>query len=558
VRNASARLFRVILAASLSVCALLYFLWSWRWPLVGDASLIHYMGWLIERGWAPYREIGDMNMPGSYLIELAAMHLFGMGDLAWRIFDFTLMGAAGASFFVITRRVGSSDSGAPFMTASSSWVGSQDGWLAGLFAACLFLLVHGRDGLAEGGQRDLTMAVCLIVATAFLFVAIRREWPWAAAAFGLFSGFALTIKPTALPLTLAQLLLAGYVLRGRGRQGEISHLRWLGYAAGSLAGYLLAPGVALIFLIRERALAAFIANLHGLVLYYSGLGHKPLGFLLLHSVSPLLPLVLLWLAVLALRRLSLNWERVALLCGVLFGLISYLVQARGFPYYRYTLLIFLLPLMAVDFTRAAQTELSNLWRNAAHIQRIKAAQWLALGALAYGGLVLAPQSAVLMHRYRWWETDFISSLQQNLVALGGQRLSGHIQCIDSISGCGNVLYRMRLEPANGLLVDFPLFGADDVPFVQQTRARFAAAINASPPQVLVISSALYVDGPGEYRKLDRWPAFQSFLADHYTLQTEWSPSRTARWWSREETPASYRIYVLRAYDSSRTLGTTLH
>jgi len=72
----------VALAASLSVCALLFFVWSWHWPLVGDASLIHYIGWLIGRGWAPYREIGDMNMPGSYLIEMAAMHLFGMGAYA--------------------------------------------------------------------------------------------------------------------------------------------------------------------------------------------------------------------------------------------------------------------------------------------------------------------------------------------------------------------------------------------------------------------------------------------------------------------------------------------
>ena len=42
-----------------------------------------------------------------------------------------------------------------------------------------------------------------------------------------------------------------------------------------------------------------------------------------------------------------------------------------------------------------------------------------------------------------------------------------------------------------------------------------------------------------------WPAFKAFLADDYTLETEWTPSRIARWWSREETPASYRIYVLR-------------
>ena len=95
------RLTRLTVAASLTLSALLYFLWSWRWPLVGDASLIHYIAFLIERGWAPYRDLGDMNMPGSYLIEMAAMRVFGLGDLAWRIFDFTLMAAASAAFFVI-------------------------------------------------------------------------------------------------------------------------------------------------------------------------------------------------------------------------------------------------------------------------------------------------------------------------------------------------------------------------------------------------------------------------------------------------------------------------
>src|SRR5258708_5715515 len=112
-----ARLFHAALAASLTVSALLYFLWSWRWPLVGDASLMHYIAFLIERGWAPYRELGDMNMPGSYLIELAAMHLFGTGALAWRLFDFTLLALASASFFAITK-----SPGAPSMTASSSSV----------------------------------------------------------------------------------------------------------------------------------------------------------------------------------------------------------------------------------------------------------------------------------------------------------------------------------------------------------------------------------------------------------------------------------------------------
>jgi hypothetical protein len=532
----SARTLRVALAASLSLSALLFFLWSWRWPLVGDASLIHYIGWLIERGWVPYRDLGDMNMPGSYLIEIAAMHVFGMGDLAWRLFDFALMLAAAAAFFVIARH---KNTAATSMTTSSSWVGADNGRLATLFAACLFILIHGRDGLAEGGQRDLTMAVCLIVATAFLFVAIRRDWLWAAATFGLFSGVALAIKPTAIILSLVQLLLAAAVLRHSRRN---VYARLLVPAA---LAWLIAPAISLIFLLREHAVAAFLAGFHGIIPYYASLGHRPLGFILLHSLSPLLPLVLLWIALLALNGLLFNddaesprnWERIALLAGVFFGLINCVVQARALPYYRYPLLVFLLPLMALDFMCAAQTQRDGLWR-------AKFSRWLAVAALCFGGFFLAPQSAVLIHRYRWWQTDFISSLHQNLDALGGQRLSGHIQCIDSISGCGNVLYRMRLEPSTGVLSDFLLFGPDDVPIVRQTRTQFSAAIQANPPQVIVVTSHLHMDGPDEYRKLDRWPAFQSFLTANYTLQTEWSPTRTARWWSREETPASYRIYVL--------------
>jgi hypothetical protein len=197
--------------------------------------------------------------------------------------------------------------------------------------------------------------------------------------------------------------------------------------------------------------------------------------------------------------------------------------------------------MALDFTRALRTPAVTL--------RAKSAAILAVIALSFGGFFLAPQSALLIHRYRWWETDFISSLQQNLTSLGGPALSGHIQCIDSISGCDTVLYRMRLEQSTGLLADYVLFGPDTVPVIRETRQWFAADLLANPPQVIVVSSWLHFDGPGNYRKLDRWPALADFLSTRYTLQTEWTPYRTNKWWGREETPASYRIYVLRPTSS---------
>jgi len=581
------RLFRIALAVSLTVSALLYFLWSWRWPLVGDASLIHYIVFLAGHGMAPYRDLGDMNMPGSYLVEAAAMRVFGPGDLAWRLFDFTQLGVATASYFVIADRsgapsmtalsswvgtmdrpgapsmtvspswVGTTDrSGAPSMTALSSWVGTMDrpgapsmtalsSWvgtmesrLAALFAASLFILIHGRDGLAQGGQRDLSLAVLLLAATACLFVAVRCSISWGSATFGLLSGIALTIKPTALPVTLALLLIAIVELRRRSRP-------WLGYAVFAAAGLLVAPAVALVFLVRQHALAAFVAGFHGIVPYYASLGHRPLGYLLLHSLSPLLPVVLLWLALLALcsrqqKKTPFDWERVALLSGAAFGLISYIIQARGLPYYRYPFLAFLLPLIAIDLTRILETPL----RETAGI-RPRAAFGLAIVALAVGGLFLAPQSALHIHRFRWWDTGLTAALEQDLDAIGGPALSGHVQCIDSVSGCGATLYRMRLVQSTGVLSDFLLFGPDNVPVVRQTRAQFAHVVLTNPPWVIVVTSHLHIDGPERYEKLARWPMFNDLLATRYVLARQWTPPHTVRWWDREELPAGYRIYVLR-------------
>jgi hypothetical protein len=549
------RLVRLGLAASLSLSTLLALVWSWHWPLVGDASLIHYISFLIERGWAPYRNLGDMNMPGSFLIELAAMHLFGMGARAWRLFDFSLLALASAAFFAILNR--------PSGRQNDRTMG-RGNWFAALFASALFALIHLRDGLAQGGQRDLTMAVCLLGATAFLLTALRGRSRWAGAAFGLLSGVGFTIKPTTALFTVAQMLLAAYWLRRSNRgpahekaQSDSGHRAIIGVFPAAAAGYLIAPGVVLLFLLRENALAAFFAGFHGIVPYYASLGHRPLTYILVHSVSPVISLVILWIVALALYRTPLlqprsapQWldpdlvkVRAMLAMGVLFGLINCIVQARALPYYRYPLLAFLLPLMALDLTTICV-------RSGARTMREQTGRVLAAAAILVGSLFLAPQSAVLVHRYRWGQTDFITSLEQDLDRLGGPHLSGHIQCIDSVSGCGTVLYRMRLEPSTGVLSDFLLFGAVTDPpttpaIVRDTRSQFAAALLANPPQVIVVTSHLHIDGPDGYRKLDRWPAFEILLADDYTLSTEWTPTRTNRWWSREELPAGYRIYVLR-------------
>lgn len=532
-RRVCSRTFRFVLAASLTCSALLYVPFTWHWPLVGDASLIHYIAFLIERGWVPYRQLGDMNMPGSFLIELAAMHLYGPGALAWRLFDFTVIFAGVAACFAICKR---------------------RNWLAALFAGSLLVLIHGRDGLAQGGQRDLTMAVCLLGAAACLLAVVRSGSVMAACGFGLLSGIAITIKPTALLLTVLQV---GVVwIYSKQRWATTDSMVPKAVIAGSV-GWLVAPVICVLFLLRERAVEAFLGGFHGLVPYYASLGHRPLGFVLTHGLSPIEPLAGAWLVVLLLRRVPgreyLTVTHALLLAGVLFGVANCVLQHRALPYYRYPLLAFLLPLIGLDLLAA--TDAPN--EASGGSERPGAARWqygraLALVALGFGGLWVAPQSAVLIHRYRWYQTEMLDSLQQSLRALGGSRLSGQVQCIDSISGCGTVLYRMRLEPATGILSDFTLFGnttdlrpAQDIPLIRDTRAQFLSALAAHPPAAIVITSHLHMTGPDDFGKLDLWPALEQVLAAKYSLSTEWHPSRTERWWSREEFPAAYRIYVLK-------------
>jgi hypothetical protein len=519
------RILRVASAASLLISVLCFILWSWRWPLVGDASQIHYIVFLIGHGQAPYRDLGDMNMPGTYLIEMAAMKAFGAGALGWRLFDFALLGCAAAALRVVTRRAG---------------------WMAAIFAAALFALAHGRDGLEQAGQRDLSMAVLLIGATAALFLAIRQRSSAAIFVFGLLAGIATTIKPTALPLSVAQLAIVLFVLRNaasRVAQAQEAGPVKLQYpAAMALAGMAIGPLIAFGFLLSQRSVGAFLAAMHGIVPYYASLGHKPLGYLLEHSTSPFIALIFVWIAVLLLARPPLNWERGLLLAGAVFGLSSYILQARGFPYHRYPEMVFLLPLMAIDFVEA----LAMLRRaNGTRTKRMRVAGGLAAAAIAFAGLFLAPQSALQIHRFRWWETDFNSTLETNLDRLGGAALSGQIQCIDWVTGCETTLYGMKLVSATGLLEDFLIFGKADVPVVAKTRKTFGDEVFEHPPRVIVVSSWLHIDGPDDYKKLDLWPAFKTFLVREYVLDTEWKPVRSRRWWGREEMGHGYRIYVLK-------------
>jgi hypothetical protein len=145
---------RAILSTLSLVLVAIFVFRTWHWPLVGDASLMHYVVFMMDHGFDPYRDIVDPNMPGTYLIEGAVVHLFGGDALSWRIFDLVLLAFVGSAMVAIALPCD---------------------WFAGVFSATIFALIHGCDGLIQLGQRDLMMTVFLLWGYVFLFKCMKSE-----------------------------------------------------------------------------------------------------------------------------------------------------------------------------------------------------------------------------------------------------------------------------------------------------------------------------------------------------------------------------------------------
>jgi hypothetical protein len=511
-----------------------------HWPLVGDASLMHYVAFLIDHGLAPYRDITDINLPASYLPDWTIIHLFGPFALPWRLYDLSLLAIATAAMAVIAR---------------------PSGWFPALWAGCLFALIHGRDGLEQVGQRDLTGGVLLLIGTATLLSGARNRRTWPTALFGLCVGLATMIKPTLAPFLLLVLSTPRNLQDTPVEQQTMDRINRK--TAPTLSrrilaastGWLLPVLLCLIWLQTKGSLKAFCQSLTVLAPYHASLGHPHIHPLLRDWFSPILTILLVWLIVLAINR-SQNHpsrpatppttekqrERRTLLCAVLLGAFSYLAQFKGYPYHRYPFLLFLLLLIAIDLTNA-------LTPSRTPTNRTQTVQALSSAILLWGGLILGPSSALKASHYNWRNEEFRLTLQADLQSaahrLNIPSLSGKIQCLDTIAGCINTLYDMQLTQTSGHLYDEFLFHPPGSPAIDATSAAFFQAMQANPPLALVVTDPLFPSGPDHYAKLDQWPEFTLWLNQHYQLDAERHLTQPKQWVGQPIIPPGYRLYTLR-------------
>jgi hypothetical protein len=449
---------------------------SLSWPLVHDAPLMHYVAWRISEGAVPYRDVFDMNFPGVYLLHLLVVWGLGTGDLAWRVFDLVwLMVLAGG-------------------VAAFAWAWGRTA--AGV-AALLIVLYHLGGGAWQAGQRDFLMGPFLVGGALgvarWVESGRRAALAWGGAALGV----SLTIKPHALVLTTALAVLIA-VTGWRTGGGVLTPLVWFG------AGAAVAPVAIVAWLALAGALPAWRAIvLEYLIPLYSRLGRSadwnvyrpwvwiPIGAGVLLSV----------LGALAGRRLGARHGVAAL--GVLYGLVHFVGQGKGWEYHLDPLATFALLLLAAGLPTAL-----------GQYRRPVAAPLLLSLAMT---LVLLTDKAVAVSP-AGWERDRADGARRLAAELAPMLAPGEtVQVLDTTAGGIHALLRLGAREPTRFIYDFHFFHDADHPTIRALRDELIRDLDARPPALIV----LFEQGwpAGGYERVDAFPALAQRLLRYDLVQT---------------------------------------
>ena len=486
-----------LLCGILTVTTLVTVWLSWRWPLAVDAPLMQYAAFLMDHGKVLYRDIIDMNGIGAPFSSRLEIHLLGYSDLGWRIYDLLFIALGSIGIFFICRPLGR---------------------VGVIFSTCLFALTHIRLGARELGQRDFQMVALELLGAGFLLQGFRTRKPGWFVASGAAAMLGASIKPPGL-LYVALFLLYTIAVIVSERSRKWTWL--LSFIAGAAVPCMLAAA----YLIYNGAWHAFI-EINGTFLpLYSQLGRGSLTKLLRNFNNFIQPLLLLIIAsglLLTQKREGwLNKESRLVLLGGFCGLVCFFGQAKGWDYQLDPFLAF-----------------ATVWCGisvAALIQDRRAVIRLALSfALVLWLIVWIPRfirqtshgSASLVV----YDPRYVHFLEAEISKLRAEGRNNGIQMMDTVQGAALALYDLKLVQSTSFLYDFYFYRFSSQPYIQRLRLRFLKELDATRPDLLVISNQSWPDPELGYNRIDQWPEFRNFLDTNYKL---------------EKQLLGYRIYVHR-------------
>ena len=214
---------------------------SLGWRMEHDSPIMLYAGFLAKSaGVVPYRDLFDMNAPGTHILNWVIYSIAGSSDAVLRVIDLVFLGCVAWLTILIMRPLG----------RASAWAG-----------AVLFPIAYLQGGAVASLQREALALVPLVGAVAlFLGVGKRpRSTRLRYLVVGALVGAAASVKPQLL-LALPGLFLADGLAPVEGADGPVGRAVWVRAARGlgwmALGAVLVGAGLA-VWLAAIGALGAF-------------------------------------------------------------------------------------------------------------------------------------------------------------------------------------------------------------------------------------------------------------------------------------------------------------
>ena len=512
-----------LVLASLTLLLVLKAAGSTQWRMEHDTPLLHYAAFLIdEQGMAPYRDIFETSMPGTFLFHTVVGVLFGYGDAAFRAVDLFLLAGIGCSSFLFMRRFGA---------------------LAGWAAAILFPLVYLGKGNAMSLQRDylgvvtLAIALCCIPLEAGGHgwvgpVRLRRF-----AAVGALFGLASLIKPhlaLGLPIFFGALLAMRRSERPRSSAGDLPRLRRdLIRCAGTTTLAFLAPWVlALAWLWARSSLDAFLDVVFGYLPLHNAINgartilpeSERLPYLFLRTLGlggyGSLALLGFFGCYHAIAHARQRWNVstvLVLLCAAAY--LFYPTLAGKFWKYHYMPMVYFLTLAgALALASRRDVAFAPSWKG-----RGARTGWLATVIF-----LLAIQQQLNLPRYVRSTRAALDESYRPPAPKNGRvdQIAGwlrhRLEPGDTVQpldwAAGGVVHAMLLagaRPATRYLYDYHFYHHVSQPYIRNLRRSFLADLKATRPRFIIESQVVRPRVRGRNTAREFF-ALETFVQNHYT------------------------------------------
>ncbi len=460
------------------------------WRPMHDSPIMLYIGFLMDHGRLPYRDIFDMNMPGADLIYLWIYKLTNGNHIALRVVDLAFLASITGCGWAVMRRFG----------RDAAWA-----------AAVVFPVIYLSLGPTASLQRETAVLLFLTPILLVLNKASEREIPiWQWVLMGLLAGAAVSVKPQAALVAVGMFAWAVWAQR----KADVSNSRVASGLCLCVFCSALPLAASLAWISYIGAWDAFLdisRNYWPLYNGLSGQGEPIQGYeraiwdlkgASWFGYEPIVVGVGLVGAYLAFKLRVSPQSRltrlmvVGMVCGV-----AYLVAGGKFWTYHWMPLFYFASALAVlAFAEQAGARVAGRWAIV-----LVCAALIAQGAIP----AVTGRNRQTIAEKTGRVQEMTAFLQSNL------RPGDTVQPLDWTGGAVAAILESKAMCGTRFIYDFYFYHDVSHPYIQALRGEFLRDLEQSKPRFVLEVVSLdkpWTHGPDTTR---RFPELEAYIRDHY-------------------------------------------